>query len=308
MVCMVILLNIGLAILFVHILSWDIVHHHQVSRTWKRPTQTHTHRVAQSEESPNVDVLQVTGRVGEGTAASPPSVRRPAPGRLRRKPPVAASRTASVWGSLKAPPLTAGVSEKSEGLCKKENRTTVERDGSWKGERFQERAVERDLRKRVANPGRPHATWAPQSVSFCRNWFSSYNLSHCVCLHLPPTGRFMVYCRVNIFLSSSFVEELSVCDTCDYEQLQTVTLAFSSCSLWLPSWTKNPCIRDCCVQHCELFCYYWDVNAVVDIVLLLVWGLTKSNLERATKKMYQKIVSHCYFVCPCVLSFHTSAV
>lgn len=42
----------------------------------------------------------------------------------------------------------------------------------------------------------------------------------------------MVY-AVNIFLSSSFVEELSVCDTCDYEQLQTVMLPFSSCSFGL---------------------------------------------------------------------------
>lgn len=51
----------------------------------------------------------------------------------------------------------------------------------------------------------------------------------CICHH----GKVNGVCRVNIFLSSSFVEELSVCDTCDYEQLQTVMLAFSSCSFGL---------------------------------------------------------------------------
>lgn len=58
-----------------------------------------------------------------------------------------------------------------------------------------------------------------------------------------------------------------MCGTCDYEQLQTVMLAFSSCSFGLHPQKKKPYIRDCCVQHCELFRYYWDVNAVVDIVL-----------------------------------------
>lgn len=54
-------------------------------------------------------------------------------------------------------------------------------------------------------------------------------LSHCVCLFVFATYRKVNgVCRVNIFLSSSFV-----CDICDYAQLQTVMFAFSSCSFGL---------------------------------------------------------------------------
>lgn len=122
----------------------------------------------------------------------------------------AASRAASAWSSLRL--LSYSWRQRQWRTLQEGRQSDGRMRWSWNGERFQERMVECDLRKRVANPGRLHAAWVPQSVSLRRNWFSSFVcffsyfcvaltsesegkqlLSHCVCLYLPPTGRLMVY-------------------------------------------------------------------------------------------------------------------